>query len=172
MTPQRALSTPTAILISGSLIAVAVYFGLRSRPSPPSPTDTQPTSSPAPDAPTVPPPTARETAPDRAPSQPAPAPPSSDLVASQLTKALEAQRKTLVERCWAPAVAQEPNPPTMKLFINASFDANGQQVIRGVREERETARPEVRQCVSDALKPLQIPPPGAGVFADVPFTLP
>lgn len=172
MTPQRALSTPTAIMISGSLIAVAVFFGLRSRPSPPSPADSRPPSSPAPDAPAVPPSTARETAPDRAPSQAAPAPPSSELVAAQLTKALEAQRKTLFERCWAPAVAQEPAPPMMKLFINVSFDANGQQVIRGVREDRETARPEVRQCVSDALKPLQIPPPGAGVFAEVPFTFP
>ncbi|MCK6591779.1 MAG: hypothetical protein HUU21_29470 [Polyangiaceae bacterium] len=168
MTTQRALSTPTAILISGALIAMAVFFGLRSRPSQDSPQN--PAASRPSIAPAALPPQPGEIAPPRAPSQPAQASP--DLVAAQLTKALEAQRKTIVERCWAPSFAKQPTPATTKIFVNASFDANGQQVIRGIREDRDTGRADVRQCVSEILAPLQIPPSGANAFAEVELTLP
>lgn len=171
MTTQRALSTPTAILISGALLAVAVFFGLRSRPSPDSPQT--PSSSRSPMAPpTGLPPEPRELAPPRAPSQPAQTQVSTELVAAQLTKAIEAHRKTIVERCWAPSFAKQPTPATTKIFINASFDANGQQLIRGIREDRELGRPDVRQCVTETLPLLQIPPPGANVFAEVELTIP
>jgi hypothetical protein len=87
-------------------------------------------------------------------------------------KAIEAQREAMVEHCWNPSVAKQPTPPSMKLVWNFSFDANGAQIIRGVREDRATMRPNVRQCVEDLLQPIQIPPPGAGVYIEVPFTLP
>lgn len=173
MTTQRSLSTPTAILISGAMLAVAVFFGLRSRAPDDGP---RPAASPAVSvgqgSTDRAPPAAQEVASDRAPPPSAPPSAPSDAVVAQVTSALEAQRKDLIEGCWKPAAAKQPSPPSMKLHLNFSFDAGGAQIIRGVREERETARPEVRQCVSDSLKPIRIPPPGTGVFVEVPFALP
>ncbi|HZF55817.1 MAG TPA: hypothetical protein VE093_44685 [Polyangiaceae bacterium] len=174
MTSQRTLSTPAAILISGVLLAGAVFFGLRSRPSAPSSADDRSASSPRP--PTAPAGDARpgpgDVGSDLAPPAPAPGSASRDAATAQVVKAIEAQREAMVEHCWNPSVAKQPTPPSMKLVWNFSFDANGAQIIRGVREDRATMRPNVRQCVEDLLQPIQIPPPGAGVYIEVPFTLP
>lgn len=176
MTSQRTLSTPAAILISGALIAGAVFLGLRSRPSTSSsegdrpPISSRPAAAPADGAQPGP----GDVGSDLAPPAPAPVlgAASRDTATAQVVKAIEAQREAMIEKCWEPSVAKQSDPPSMKLVWNFSFDASGNQIIRGIREDRATIRPEVRQCIEDLLQPIQIPPPGAGVYVEVPFTLP
>ncbi|MGK4003405.1 hypothetical protein WMF31_12320 [Sorangium sp. So ce1036] len=60
----------------------------------------------------------------------------------------------------------------MKYVFNFTFDARGRQLARGLIEDRETSRPEVTACLAAALPPIAIPPPGATVRVDVPFSLP
>ncbi|AUX45071.1 hypothetical protein SOCE26_065520 [Sorangium cellulosum] len=166
----RQLSTSTAILLGSAMIAAAVYLGLRHGPSARDPEAHDPAAR-------------RD---ERAPGADAPAPgatpaPSAtparsatprDEVARRAAEALEAHRAALMQRCYTPAIAAQPERPVVKYVFNITFDAQGRQVARGVIEDRETARPEVTACLGTALPPLSIPPPGARVRVDVPFSLP
>lgn len=170
MSTNRSLSTQTAVLISGALIAVAVFFGLRTRPLPP---DTaRPSGSSAPRGDTGPAGTAGAVPPEGAPSPSDSAAVSPEVVAAQVMEALKAQRKALVKRCWTTGDGGKSTTP-VTLHVNATFSATGQQLTLGLREDRATPLPELRQCVADALEPLEIPAPGAQVFVpDVVLTLP
>jgi hypothetical protein len=183
MASERSISTPAAILIGSALIAVGVFFGLRQRPlddrslvESPAPSSRSAPGSASRDAVAAPSPASRDAVAAPSPTSrdavAAPGPASQDIVAAQVTKALEAYRGDIIERCWKPSVAKQPKPPTTKIVYNFSFDSSGRQIIRGAREDRETSRPEVRQCIDGILKPLQIETTGTSVFVEVPFTLP
>jgi hypothetical protein len=165
MASERSLSTPAAVLIGSVIIALAVVFGPMIRG------DASDRAQPA-----APPVTAAEPAPPRKEDPAAPpvtsAPASTEAVTAEATKALEKLRKELLDRCWKPAVAKQPDPPTFKVTFNFTFDATGRQVARGAREDRATARPEIRECIDDVVSQITISPPGAAVYVQVPLTLP
>ena len=177
---EKHVSAPTAILLGSGLIAAGLYFGQQRHQDPRSP----PPSAPSPDLPGAATPAAPATrapvapgpaaAPPQLSSQPPLEPPAAprDEVARRASAALEAQRALLVERCWKPAVAKVPEPTSTKLTLSLSFDAEGLQIGRGVVEDRATSRADVTACVLSTLQPLSIPPPGAGAFIEIPFSLP
>jgi hypothetical protein len=171
MASERSLSTPVAVLVGSVIIALAVVFGPLIRGAPndrAQPATSAPITTPAEPSP---PPKAEPISPGRAPP-PAAAPPSKEAVAAEVAKGLDSYRKELLDRCWKPAVAKQPDPPTLELGFNFTFDADGRQMGRGVREDRKTARPEIRECIDDVVKQLTISPPGTSVAVEVPFTLP
>jgi hypothetical protein len=157
---DKQLSTSSAILVGSAMIAAAVYFGLRhglaargAEDRSPLPAALRPPSTGGP--------------------APAPRPTASrSEVARQVAGALDAHRAALAERCWRPSFQRDPAPPVVKYVFNFTFDADGRQVARGVAEDRETARPDVTSCITTALPPLVIPPPGASMYVEVPFALP
>ncbi len=145
-------AVPAAIVVAGGLIAGGVYFGLRSsRPALPSP----PASEAALQSPPTP-----------------PVEVSRAQVLADATAALEAQRTRVVADCWQPAAKAQGEPATMQLVYTFTFNAQGQQLARGVSVDRATGRPDVATCLSTAVHPLTIPAPGAPVSVDVPFRLP
>ncbi|WP_437670017.1 hypothetical protein [Sorangium sp. So ce131] len=171
----RQLSTSTAILLGSAMIAAAVYLGLRHGPAARETEAREPEArelearrderAPGADAPAR----SATPAPD---ATPAPSAAPRDEVARRAVEALEAHRAALTQRCYTPAMAAQPDRPVVKYIFNITFDAQGRQIARGVIEDRETARPEVTACLATALPPLSIPPPGARVRVDVPFSLP
>jgi hypothetical protein len=166
MAAEKYLSTQSAILIAGALIAAGLFFGLRGREPPPAsgPAVSVPgsgtlVSSPAPTPPPAPP-APSAAAPDRA------------IVMAAAMKELERHRAAVVEKCVKPALAQRPSPPQIKLGFDVTFDPQGKQIARGVSEDRETRREGVSTCAMETLPELQVPAPGAHVRVELPWTLP
>ena len=60
----------------------------------------------------------------------------------------------------------------MKVTYNFTFDAQGNQLARGMMVDRATGRADVTTCLNGAVLTIHVPPPGASVAVDVPFTLP
>lgn len=166
MSQQNTL-LPIAIVIAGAMVSAGLYFGLRARgpevvPQAPS----SPSQSAAATAAT------QGTAPE-APAPPPPAPrPDEKKVARDAIAALEAQRAALGKACWEPFAREKPSPPHIDYVVDVTFDLAGKQVMRGLSEDRKTARADVTACVSGRLAPLQVPPPGAVVRVEIPFRLP
>jgi hypothetical protein len=145
--PSQAV--PVAIVVAGALIGGGLFFGLRaSRPEIPTTATSQ--SPPPPPAPVA----------------------SRDKVLADVNAALEEQRARVVADCWQPAVKVKPEPPTMQVVYTYTFTAQGMQMARGIGVDRATSRPDVVTCLSTAVHPLTIPPPGAPVTVDVTFRLP
>jgi hypothetical protein len=169
---DRYVSTPAAILIGSAVIAAALFFGLQQRHDPhpdERPQAPPPASGAVSEAAARP----RARAPEPAAPPPAPSPGASrEVVTQQAGKALGAHRAALVKRCWEPAVAKAPEPRTIRYVFNLAFDAAGREVARGVIEDRETARIDVTRCVGENLPPIEVPPPGAVISVEVPFSLP
>jgi hypothetical protein len=164
MALERSLLTPVAILIGGASIAVALFFGLRSRE--PAPV-LRASSTPPTDGRGSPPPQASIPA-SRAPSR------SLDeaAVESAVAAQLDTQRNAMNRLCVAPSMAKKEKPPKVALVLNIAFDANGKQAARGFIEDRETSRADVTQCLQTNLPALSVPPPGRVITIQVPWTLP
>lgn len=158
------LSTSTAILIGSSVIAIALYLGLRGRNETPTP---MPNALPAPVS------AAPVAAIPPRPIEPV-APPSADKkrVIQEAVAILDKHKKTLSEKCLAPSLAKKPEPAKVKYSFNLTFDASGKIIARGVTEDRETARPEVLTCISENFPAVVVTPPGQSVLVDVPLELP
>lgn len=144
------MMVPAAILIGCTIVAAGLFFGLRSMaPAPPGPvavaSETAPTPTPTPEPGPV---VARE------------------VVAQQAAEALAYHRGLLVERCRPPAGA------TLRYSLDVTFDPQGAQVSRGIREDRENPRTAVARCISEALPALSVPAPGAVTMVEVPLSLP
>lgn len=161
MASERSLTTPIAILIGSVIIALAVVFGPLLRPAP---------ADRAPVVASVP--VSQNPAPKSPEHPPAAALPSKEVVTAEATKALEKYRNEIIERCWKPAVAVQPDPPAVKLMWSFTFDATGQQAARGAREARGASRPDIRDCLDEIVKQVTISPPGAVVQVEVPLALP
>jgi len=166
MAKEPWISNQTAILLGSVVIALGLFLGLRSRDAAPPPLPPPATQPPA--AQTT---AAQTTAPPPAAPPAAPSIDRSEIV-KQAAAALGSERKKLGEKCFAPSLAKQPEPKTVKLNFNFTFDASGKQIARGVSEVREFARPDVTSCVLDALPAISVPAPGQTVFVEVPFELP
>jgi hypothetical protein len=164
MEPKPRIPTSTAILIGSAVIAVGLYFGLRGQ------RETLP----------APPPSVEAQSPHALTPQPSPSPspaaPAAAVDPSQMEKqvlaALEKHRKMLTDQCLKPALAAQPAPATVNYRLNFTFDASGRQIMRGISEDRATARPDVTRCLTDSLPEITIATPGGAAPIEVPFSLP
>lgn len=157
--------TPAAILIAGGGIAVAVYFGLSAKGPAPS-------SSAPPSAATTAVPGGLETTakittstPVASPVDRTPPPASSASMAdvtARVTKEVEKQRPLLLEKCWRPSVAKAAEPKRWKATLQFGFGPTGNQVARGIMEDRQFVRTDVTQCVTDNLLAIDAGPAAAG----------
>lgn len=177
------VTTPVAIVLAGGLIALALFFGLRSRdeqPSPPPPPPAPPTlalttsqtvvASAAPPAANTATAGAANSTPSAVPTPPGSVDPTK--VASQVSALLEKQRKTITDKCVTPLQrAGEPAAP-IKITLDLTFNAEGKQLARGILEDRANKRPGIGNCVQDTLPSLDIGPQPASVSLQVPWTLP
>jgi|GEM_PF-1093292 len=154
------LTTPIAILIGSAIISGALFLGLRTGTS-----DAASMHSPAASVMNQPPPAAVPTW-KKAPAV------DKAKVTKDAVAALDEHRKSLAEKCVAPALAKKPDPPIVKYLFNITFDAAGRPVARGVIEDRATSRPDVLACISDNFPVIHVPPPGQTVLIDVPLELP
>lgn len=134
----------TAILIGCAMISISVIVAV-ARLGEPAPT---PVAAPvAAPAPTSPPVTPQAT------------------VEQQAREALAYQRAALQQRCPAP-------PGAHRFVFNVTFDAQGVEVVHGIAADRSNPRSELAACLSAALAPLRVPPPGATTMVELPWALP
>lgn len=160
-------------MIAGTLIGGGLFLGLRNRPAiPPSTASTGRAAvedpsrgAPSPDGESA----AARTAAAKASAAPTP---SKSKLAEQAAAAIDVHRAMLVKKCWEPAVKASPTPATINYVFTITFDAEGNQIMRGIVEDRITGRPTVTACVTQSLPLLQIPPPGEPATVEVPFHLP
>jgi hypothetical protein len=148
--------TALAIVVAGTFIAGAVYFGLRDRPVQTVAPQQRQTIAPTVDAP-------RPDSPDTAKAA----------AIKQVSDWLEANRPLFVEKCWKPSAALSKEPPTARYVFSLAFNPAGIEVGRGISEDRKALRPDVGRCLRGLIEPrARITPPGANVNVEVPFTLP
>jgi hypothetical protein len=155
------LSTPMAILMGSVVISLALYFGLRSGKNdgpPPLPVAASTVKELA--AAPGPVPTAKPASFDKA------------RVIREATLELDKHKKALAEKCLAPSLAKNPDPPKVKYTFNITFNAAGNIIARGVTEDRATSRPDVLQCINEDFPAVRLSPLGQTVLVDVPFELP
>jgi hypothetical protein len=150
------LSTPVSILLSSVVLALGLYFGLRT-PSTDVPSPA-PGSAPAPVPTPAPPP----------PSMP-PAPTEAELSAN-VTDLVVRAHPSWKAACWdsADPAARKAGRYTATL----AFDATGKLVIFGINENREQSDLAVAQCMRKLPITNTIPAPGRGVTYEVPFQMP
>ena len=151
------MSVPTAILLGSGLIAVSIFLGLRSMaPAPPVVASERPVAVSMPEpTPVVAPPVA-----------------SPGLVKQQASEALAYQRLRLRDVCYRPAVQLAGAGLPAAWTLNVTFDAQGNQLVRGVEEHRGTSTPELTRCIGDAMQPLTVPPPGATIIVEIELRFP
>ena len=154
----KALTTPVAIVAAGALIGLGLYLGRARAPAGDGVVEHASSAAAQVNPRPVGPPTFTTV-------------PQSQ-VAAEAARALEAQRAALVERCWNPLARSRPTAKPYRCVFTFTFDAGGEQLARGVAEDRANERSELGGCVSSALTSLKIPPPGANTSVEVPFTLP
>jgi hypothetical protein len=150
------LSTPVSLLLSSVIIALGLYFGLRTPsanvpPPAPSPAPAL-VPTPVPPAPSVPPvPTEAQTA-------------------AQVTDLVVRVHPSWKAACWdsADPATRKPGRYTATL----AFDATGKLVIFGITEHREQTDPAVAQCMRTRPIMLPISAPGRAVTYEVPFQMP
>jgi hypothetical protein len=159
MSASAGISVPTAILLASGLIAAGIFFGLRAQaPAPPVVTVVPPTVVP----PTVVPPTVVPPAPVA----------TSELVVQQATEALAYQRTRLRDLCYRPAALAAGAPLSAVWTLNVTFDALGNQLARGVVEQRGTSTPDLTTCIGNETQPLRVPPPGRMIMVEIPLSFP
>lgn len=145
------LSIPVSILGASVIIALGLYFGLRSSTAP---------VTPAPVA-----------APVAAPPRPEPTPgPTEAQTAASVTQVIVEAHPRWRAACWDTA-----DPATRKpgrYVASLAFDASGKLVIFGITEEREASDPAVAQCIRQQSNTFSIPAPGQASSFEVPFRMP
>lgn len=159
-----ALSTPMAIVLGSVIIAAGLFFGLRGgrndAPVPMGPPVANVSSVVKPML-------------DRSEAlQPSSSSVDRQRVLREAVAVLAQYKKALTDKCLAPALAKKPDPPLVRFRFNITFNAEGKPIARGIRDDRETARPEVTNCVNENFPQIIVTPPGQSVLVDVPLELP
>jgi hypothetical protein len=81
-------------------------------------------------------------------------------VSEDVQAVLRARMPRWIETCWNPAVAANPTPATSKHTINITFDAEGNEIARGISDVRdEPSRDDVGACLRADREPIRVPPP-------------
>jgi hypothetical protein len=150
-----------AIIVAGALIGAGLYFGLRA-----SPPVTVISSAPAGSAP---PPAS--VAPATTPP-PGIAPEIQQRVARESAAQLEALRRQLAERCWAPSVAASVEPASATFRVRLLFDAAGTRTQQGVSDASDPRRADVAACLRAQPMTVSVTAPGAIAGVDLALELP
>lgn len=150
------LSTPVSILLASVIVALGLYFGLRTAPTgvaPPA-AASSPAQLPNPVAIVPPPP---------------PAPTEAQTAASVTDVVVRVHPQWKVA-CWdsADPATRKPGRYTATL----AFDATGKLVIFGIGELRGESDLAVAQCLRTQGGTFTIPAPGRPVTYEVPFQMP
>ena len=130
---------PTAILLGLTLVAIAIYFGLRSFGT---------------------------AAPERFQLETLGVSATVTVDHREVSRAaqiaFEAYRlETLLEQCWEPLVAAEPEPGYSVYRVHMAFDAQGNEVVRGISELRDhPSRFDVADCLRQTPPHLKLSPIG------------
>lgn len=148
------LSTSLTILLSSVIIALGLYFGLRTPPVDVAPQPSTPAAAPAPVTPQPPAP--------QAPTEAQTTAHVNDLVARVLPSWKAA--------CWDSLEpgARKPGRYTATL----AFDATGKLVIFGITEIRGESDMAVAECLRKQEHAFSVPAPGRPLTFDVPFQMP
>jgi len=149
------LSLPVSILLASVIVALGLYFGLRTPPVDVAPQPNAPASVPEPAV---------------MPQPAAPPAPTEAQTAADVTDAVVREYPSWKVACWDSA-----DPATRKpgrYAATLAFDATGKLVIFGINEDREMSDPNVAQCLRRQSNLFTIPAPGRPVTFDVPFQLP
>lgn len=158
MSASAGISTQTAILLAGVLIAASVFLGLRSMAPAPPAEPTQPAVTASPPEPT--------------PVVQAPPVSSPELVKQQASEALAYQRSRLRDRCYRPAALAAKAELPAAWIVNVTFDGQGQQIARGLQEQRGTSTPELTRCIGYQIQAMRVPAPGRTIMVEIPLSFP
>jgi hypothetical protein len=156
------LAIPGAIIIGSVIIAAAVYLGLSGRGDG--------LETPAVVATTA---TVSDQPPPRTAKPPAPRPSLAEIEAAARA-AFERARPAMLERCWTPALARNPEPATSEYLIDVTFDGTtGKAVAMGLSEVRgRPSRPDVARCMRELPLDHAISPPGENTRVEISLTFP
>ena len=109
------------------------------------------------------------------PAPPAPSDPRAELhgrVTQEAKAQLDTYRNEIVSRCW-PANGLPRGARTARLTVNATFDAQGHEIARGISEDRRAPAGEFARCVRNlgGIR-LGVAPPGSSVAISIPMSYP
>jgi len=160
MAIEKYVSTQSAVLLAGAMIALGLYFGLRDR-----------APAPASIAPSAVGSVKSDVLPSETQRRPEPTPPAKadrTAVKAAAVKDIDRHRPAVIEKCL------KALPPSEKLGfdVNVTFDALGKQLVRSIREGRDNAQRGSGECVTRAVPNLEVPAPGETVVVDFSWTLP
>jgi hypothetical protein len=91
-------------------------------------------------------------------------------VLGDVQRALDGQSDALRDACWQPGLTGGAASASFK--INATFDADGKLLAKGISDDRDAGAPGVGQCLRQQPLALEIPPPGKAITVDAPLRLP
>lgn len=140
-----------------SLLAAAVFFGLRSQsPSAPGPIEESQGGWQL----------------SEVEMQPGPAHIEADEVRRIAQLALETHRDIdLISACWRPMLERDADPDHSTFHVQSVFDASGREIARGISELRDyTSRADVAECLREFPPSLQIGAIGSIQTVDVVLT--
>jgi len=137
------------------IIALGLYFGLRTHPVEVAPQLSAPAPVPEPVVPTPP---------------PAPPAPTEAQTAASVTDAVVRVYPSWKAACWDSADPATRKPGRYSATL--AFDATGKLVIFGIGEVRGESDLAVAQCLRKQGATFAIPAPGRPVTFEVPFRLP
>lgn len=91
-------------------------------------------------------------------------------VVADVQRELAKQSGALKDACWQPGLTGGASSANFK--INASFDADGKLLARGISDDRDAGAAGVGECLRKQPLALEIPPPGQAITVDAPLRLP
>jgi len=159
MAIDKQLYTPLSVVLGGTLIGAGLFFGLRERgvsTQLEAPSERRATPE-------------LRVAPAATVSAIVSAPRDASAAQRAAEQALEAQRAAVIATC-IPSASR--GGTASRLHINVAFDANGQQITRGIIPERSDPRRALAVCASGALASLSIPAQHAPAALELLWTLP
>ncbi|MBK8255394.1 MAG: hypothetical protein IPK82_22385 [Polyangiaceae bacterium] len=156
---DKAYLLPLSILVGCTIIGGGLYFGLRQQAVAPLPDASATAQS---TAPASPPATATVAA---LPMIPGPfgipvqqVPPDIQAATEAAAKvALEkAKKEIFIPKCYAPGIAQQAEPKHIKLTYDLTFNAQGEEIMRGISEDRSAMRADIAICLRNLPDQLKL----------------
>jgi hypothetical protein len=170
------LSLPSSLVLASVIIALGLYFGLRTQaPSAGSTTSRTGTATELPASPVDPsrtgavPPLVQGSSQGGSTLPPRPVPPDDQLLA-EVVALVERAKPRWKAACWDTA-----DPATRKpgrYVSGLAFDASGKLTISGVSEIRDGSDPGVSSCLRLLVNEFQISAPGRNTTYEIPFEIP